>query len=216
MTTEGAAGSASLRRPEQERSRTSREAILASATELFAERGVEATSVTDVSARAGRSIGSIYHHFEHKDALIAAVVERLAVELEANVERAIDPEQWAGHGITQVVRGYVATSLALNSRQPGQKRITVEVSLVDPSTRDRYGRLRRQLNDGLTDLLLARPDEIGHPSPELAARFAVDQVNAMLAARLDPEMSPTQLELRSDEEFVAEVVASVSAYLGLP
>ena len=215
MTSDGVPAPTAPQRAAQERSHASREAFLRAATELFAEHGVEATSVTEVSARAGRSIGSMYHHFAHKDALIAAVVERLAVELEADVERAIDPSQWTDLGVAEVVRGYVASSLAVSAQRPGHKRITVEVSWVDPPTRERFARIRRRLDDGLVRLLLDRRDEVAHPRPDLAVAFVVDQVNAMLAARLDPALSPTPLASRSDDEFVAEVVRSVSDYLSL-
>ena len=54
----------------------SRERILDAATEIAAERGYEGTSIALVSAKCGLPASSIYWHFEHKDDLIAAVIER--------------------------------------------------------------------------------------------------------------------------------------------
>ncbi|WP_460357665.1 TetR family transcriptional regulator [Actinoallomurus acanthiterrae] len=45
------------------------------ATELFADRGYEGTSIEAVLERAGMSRGSLYHHFPGKDRLFEAVVE---------------------------------------------------------------------------------------------------------------------------------------------
>lgn len=48
-----------------------RQALLASARELFTERGYGRVKVTDVVARAGASTGSFYHHFGSKQDLFA-------------------------------------------------------------------------------------------------------------------------------------------------
>ena len=54
----------------------SRERILDAATEIAAERGYEGTSIALVSKKCGLPSGSIYWHFEDKDDLVAAVIER--------------------------------------------------------------------------------------------------------------------------------------------
>jgi AcrR family transcriptional regulator len=52
------------------------ERILDAAEALFAERGYEGTRLRDVAKRVGIRIPSLYNHFEKKDALYAAVLER--------------------------------------------------------------------------------------------------------------------------------------------
>lgn len=54
----------------------SRQRILDAAAEIAGERGYEGTSVALVSKRSGLPASSIYWHFEDKDQLIAAVIER--------------------------------------------------------------------------------------------------------------------------------------------
>lgn len=54
----------------------SRERILDAAAEIAAERGYEGTSIALVSAKCGLPASSIYWHFQNKDDLIAAVIER--------------------------------------------------------------------------------------------------------------------------------------------
>ncbi len=214
VTTEGSAARWQ-RRGEQARSFATQDAFLDAAEALFGEHGVEQTSVTDVAARAQRSIGSLYHHFENKQTLVTAVVDRITGDLAESIDRVVDPGSWRGHSIVELVERYLATSLELSRDRPGYKRITVEVSLIDPTTRETYRRLRRRLDRGLAALLLERRSEIGHPDPETATKFVADQLTAMLAARLDPELSPTLLARSSNAAFVDEVVASVSAYLQL-
>jgi AcrR family transcriptional regulator len=54
----------------------SRERILESARELFAEHGFAATSVRRIAERAGISQGLLYNYFDGKDALLRAIFER--------------------------------------------------------------------------------------------------------------------------------------------
>ena len=54
----------------------SRQKILTAATEIAVDRGYEGTSIALVSKRSGLPASSIYWHFQDKDALIAAVIDR--------------------------------------------------------------------------------------------------------------------------------------------
>jgi len=54
----------------------SRERILEAARQIAGERGYDGTSIALVSERSGLPASSIYWHFEDKDHLIAAVIER--------------------------------------------------------------------------------------------------------------------------------------------
>jgi AcrR family transcriptional regulator len=54
----------------------SRERILDAAAEIAGERGYDGTSISLVSERSGLPASSIYWHFNNKDELIAAVIDR--------------------------------------------------------------------------------------------------------------------------------------------
>src|ERR1700690_3009312 len=64
-----------------DRGRATREQLIAVATELFAARGYEGTSIEAVLDQAGVSRGSLYHHFDSKERLFEAVVERVHTEV---------------------------------------------------------------------------------------------------------------------------------------
>lgn len=49
-----------------ERGAATRNALLAAATEVFAEEGFAQAGVTEIVAKAGASVGSLYHHFSGK------------------------------------------------------------------------------------------------------------------------------------------------------
>ena len=68
-----------------------RERILDAAEEAFGERGFGATTLRDVADRVGIRIPSVYNHFESKEALYAAVLERgIAPLLRTLVESAVE------------------------------------------------------------------------------------------------------------------------------
>jgi TetR/AcrR family transcriptional repressor of nem operon len=60
--------------PITRRGRASRERIVERAAELFAERGIAATTVDEVIAAAGAGKGQFYHYFRSRDELAAAAV----------------------------------------------------------------------------------------------------------------------------------------------
>jgi AcrR family transcriptional regulator len=60
--------------PRTGRGRASRERIVERAAELFAERGVAATSLDEVLAAAGAGKSQLYHYFRGRDELVAAAV----------------------------------------------------------------------------------------------------------------------------------------------
>ena len=53
-------------------------AVLAAASELFAEKGPAATSIREVAARAGVNHGLLHRHFGSKRQLLAATLQHLA------------------------------------------------------------------------------------------------------------------------------------------
>ena len=62
--------------------------ILDAAVVCFAKRGFHQTSMHDISAEAGISVGLIYRYFENKEEVIAAMAARHKKEIHEVVERA--------------------------------------------------------------------------------------------------------------------------------
>jgi AcrR family transcriptional regulator len=63
-----------------------RETILNAALPLFIERGYTATTLRDIAAAAGCSLGLTYRYFDSKEQLVLTLYERLAMELEQEVD----------------------------------------------------------------------------------------------------------------------------------
>jgi AcrR family transcriptional regulator len=64
-----------------DRGRATREQIVAVATELFAARGFDGTSIEAVLDHAGVSRGSLYHHFASKEALFEAALDAVEARI---------------------------------------------------------------------------------------------------------------------------------------
>ncbi|TDP39433.1 TetR/AcrR family transcriptional regulator [Nocardia ignorata] len=54
--------------------RTRRDELLALAADLFAERGLRATTVRDIADSAGILSGSLYHHFDSKESMVDEIL----------------------------------------------------------------------------------------------------------------------------------------------
>src|SRR5215468_8178540 len=53
-----------------------RDAMLAAAARLFAERGYPAASIADLAAQCGVSKGLLYHYYRHKEHLLFDITDR--------------------------------------------------------------------------------------------------------------------------------------------
>ena len=62
--------------------------ILDAALVCFAKRGFHQTSMHDISAEAGISVGLIYRYFENKEAVISAMADRHKKEISEVLQRA--------------------------------------------------------------------------------------------------------------------------------
>jgi AcrR family transcriptional regulator len=84
-----------------EDSHTSREeqprvqVILAGAAEVFSQRGFAATSMRQLARHTGASLGSIYYHFENKEAILGAIIcgnfRRVSESLDVRLAGVEDP-----------------------------------------------------------------------------------------------------------------------------
>ncbi|GAA1944157.1 helix-turn-helix domain-containing protein [Amycolatopsis minnesotensis] len=108
------------RKPRRADARRNYEQLLATAHELFAEHGTDA-SLEEVARRAGVGIGTLYRHFPTRDALLEALVGDRFDKLHAEAGRllAAHPpaealEEWLRRFIagTSTYRGLVTTVMA--------------------------------------------------------------------------------------------------------
>jgi TetR/AcrR family transcriptional regulator, transcriptional repressor for nem operon len=89
------------------RGRASRERIVERAAELFAERGIAATTVDEVLAAAGAGKGQFYHYFRSRDELAAAAVGFRCEQVVAGLTEALGSVSSLA-GLEQALAGFIA------------------------------------------------------------------------------------------------------------
>lgn len=85
--------------------------ILAAALAVFAEKGIETTTIDDIRRRSQASVGSIYHHFGTKEGIAAALfvhgIDDYWARLIASVTGKRSAER-AIHGLIEAHVGWIA------------------------------------------------------------------------------------------------------------
>src|ERR1700759_4334732 len=77
---------AAPRTPKRQRGRQRVAELLAAGAMVFAEKGYEAATMTEIAARAGAPIGSLYQFFPSKNALADTLVQSYVALLTAALE----------------------------------------------------------------------------------------------------------------------------------
>lgn len=69
---------------------TTKEVILHVASELFMEKGFKTTSTREIAENADITQPNLYHHFETKEAIYIAVLEKLSSEVKETLEEMVE------------------------------------------------------------------------------------------------------------------------------
>jgi len=90
-----------IRRSQEDRSRTTRAALVGAGRKLFAERGFQAVSAEEIVRVAGVTRGALQHHFGDKRDLFRVVFEGLEAELAADLAGIVGEESdpWVAIGL---------------------------------------------------------------------------------------------------------------------
>jgi AcrR family transcriptional regulator len=89
-----------------------RERILTAAVDLFAANGYDATSVSQVVARAGVTKGAMYHYFAAKDDLLFEIYHTLLTEQLASLDRIMAMGLDPASALREIIRSLVETTSA--------------------------------------------------------------------------------------------------------
>ncbi len=203
------------RESQQTRGERTQSALLDAAEELIVENGIEGVSISDIAKRAGSSVGSLYHHFKDKKALLYAVFNRMTQAIIDQNQQAADPTRWQGASVSDLLEGYLDFRLRQSSTGGLSKRATALVMADDPELKAHMADIKREGNLALKELILARHDEIKHTDPDFAVGFVIDQLSTMLYARSDPYQKRSALTDSDDETFKREALRFAFGVLGL-
>src|SRR5262245_57313638 len=85
-----------------------REAILTSALTLIARHGMVGSSIDQIATEAGITKGAVYWHFESKDALFDAILERIRVRWQEKVQNPLGGKTSATARLIALFDGYAS------------------------------------------------------------------------------------------------------------
>ncbi|MEV4686418.1 TetR/AcrR family transcriptional regulator [Microbacterium sp. LWH3-1.2] len=162
-----------VRPPLQARSQRTLERILDAGAEVFAERGYDGLTITEVCRVAGISAGTLYTRFDSKDALVRAVHDHVMADmLAAVVAMYREGAEWDELPTPQFVERAVRLLADHFRAHDAIVRAIVLRAAVDPVMRESGARSVTRMADAFTARLLERAADYSHPDPELAVRTA--------------------------------------------
>jgi AcrR family transcriptional regulator len=165
--------------PRQARSQATVTAILDAAARVLIERGYAATNTNVVAELAGVSVGSLYQYFPNKDALIAALHERHAREMNQVVERSLADSEGLGFeaALSLLLEGIVEAHRV----EAGLHRV-LETQLAGLDVLDHHVETEAKISAQIRTLLARYPDEIRVPDQRLAVYLLMHSLHGLVHA----------------------------------
>lgn len=196
------------RQPKQARAIRTRERILEQAEQAFAAKGFEAASLTsDILEPAGISVGSFYHQFTDKRAVLHALLDerRPWGELIAAVEAAADEPTFA-----DAIRRALGELLDHIDRHPATWCIHFrEIHSADPDVRGLIGQSWAAWEASIAGLLERWADDGAKRPGRLA--YATGGLTGVLRRYLDGDAAARRVVRQQQlDDVVTASVASLS------
>ncbi len=175
--------SASLRLPQRQRGRRRVAALLEAADAVFAEKGYDAATMTEIAARAGASIGSLYQFFPTKELLADALIAQYAESL---YDRLASLETAAG-GWSADELGARLFRLLIDFR--AEHRAFAALAEGGGTLPSRASELRTRLRGQITSILRRNKPTMPEASAEVMAIVVQQIMKAAVTLNAEPGLS---------------------------
>jgi AcrR family transcriptional regulator len=168
---------------------TTVQTILDAAEEVFADAGLHAAHMGTIAAKAGVSVGTLYNHFEDREALLAGLLAARRADLLGKIDAAIADA--AARPLRERLRGILGAFIAhceahrkfvhvVLQREMGRYQQTFPLAWAKKhdTMREIYERIEDQMKRGVKERVL-RP-ELG----DLGATFFFGMMRALVIREL--------------------------------
>jgi AcrR family transcriptional regulator len=170
----------------QARGVATRRRVLSAAESLFSRRGYEATGMADVAGRAGIGVGTLYHHFPDKRALLLALIDDWGDRELQHRRSHHSIERFLGENARAAFGEDLRRSYERLRREGGFYLVLLELAERDSDARQRLNRINQIADERLRDVL------------------ALGQSRGVIRAGIDP-LAASVLVRRSIEAAATEV-----------
>ena len=159
----------------QARSRESLGRLLKATIEVLDKDGIEGATIPRIAAHAGLSPGTVYRRFPDKDALMREVCVRVLEGNYKHTRELLASGRWENKSLQEVARSVVELTLKGHRTHRGLLRAVLFFIWQHPDAAfvRRCDEMGWKTFQDIAELLLTRRNEIRHPDPETAARFAI-------------------------------------------
>ena len=185
--------------PRTQRSARTRDRVLEVATELMASRGYSGTTISAISKASGVMPASIYWHFESKEGLLGAVIERAA---EAWFEGANQATESAANASDDRDENRAGLHYVFHER-PDFYRVLLLIGLerrhAGGASLEAVQRVRERVRENLAERIEQRAEQDGVPS----AREVAEQMSGYAMALLDGFFVAQQIEPAEGDALLA-------------
>jgi AcrR family transcriptional regulator len=188
--------------PKRERGKQRVAALMDAGAELFAEKGYEATTMTEIASRAGAAIGSLYQFFPSKEALAEALFDRFAERWAASFARI--EELAPGRSARELADLFVDHKL----RQRTDRDAAIALSDVVAGIVERRKPLGDALRGRIAAILSAGNPALG-PNEAAAAAIIVNQIMKMVPALASTEDERAAALIGEARKLLALYIAEV-------
>lgn len=201
--------------PQQKRSQATLERLLKATIEALDEHGLEGAVIPRIAALAGVAPASVYRRFANKDALMrAALLHVLEASREAN--RLGLPAMLQGPTLAASVDALIGLMFAQYRQHPRLVRALAQ--FIDADEDEAFiATARAIMAENLefsVQCLLVHRDQIRHPVPERALRFALlHAITSIEAITLGPVSLWQSVLPEPDEALARELARSFVGYL---
>ena len=137
------------RRGSQARGRVTREKLLDSAELLFTRNGYDGTSMGDVARRAGCGVGTLYHHFADKRALLFELIERFGDRMASHRRTDIDFAAFLGDDPRRAIATFLERVFDRLRKRPS---LYLDMAMVQLLLREQTGPAPERVLAELTEL----------------------------------------------------------------
>jgi AcrR family transcriptional regulator len=193
----------------------SRQRILDAAAQIAGERGYDGTSVALVSARSGLPASSIYWHFENKDQLLAAVIERSFHRYLEHMRAWVPPREGASRD--ELFEAAIQRTADALTEAPHFLRLGLMLALErrpeEASARRMFLQVREQAYEGIVNFYeVSFPGMLDPADVRALATLTMAAADGLFIAH---QVDPTRVDLDDAFELLAKALRGAAQGLAV-